>query len=173
MSHSLKYAWSLALHPFHWITVIMVVFLDQASKYWIIWKLDIGERIPILPVFDITHIKNKGAAFGMFHDTSPAFRLVFFGLVTIICLILLLYWLGTTPIAEKWQRFGLSLILGGALGNLKDRIVFGQVTDFIHVFYKSWSYPAFNIADSAITIGVAIILIRMLAHQMKAKKIVS
>lgn len=168
---SVSFNWKLALAPMHLVVAIGVFVLDQLTKYLIIFNLELGRSIPVLPFFEIVHVKNKGAAFGIFHDSSPAFRLLFFGAVTIVCLILLTYWLGTTPVFEKLQRLGLSLILGGALGNLKDRAIFGEVTDFVHVFYKSYSWPAFNIADSAISVGVAIIFIHLLLSTKKNKSV--
>jgi signal peptidase II len=146
----------------HIVTVLVSVILDQVTKYLVIFNMRLGERIPILPFFDLVHIKNRGAAFGIFHDSSPMFRLIFFGIVTIVCVYLLVYWLGTTPREDKWQRFALALILGGALGNLKDRVFFGQVTDFARIYYEAWSWPAFNIADSAISIGVTIVVLKLL-----------
>jgi signal peptidase II len=157
-----KFSWSLAFSPLPLWVVGLIFVLDQLTKYWIIWTLRIGEGFSVLPFFEITHIKNKGAAFGIFHNSSPMFRIVFFGIVTLVCLYLLIYWLGTTSLSDRWQRIGLSLILGGALGNLKDRIVFGEVTDFLYIRYGEFYWPAFNIADAAISTGVAMILIQMI-----------
>lgn len=158
----IKFSWKAALRPLHIWIVVLVFLFDQVTKWMIIFNLRVGESISVLPFFEITHIKNKGAAFGVFHNTSPAFRIVFFGIVTLVCLYLLIYWLGTTLKEDLWQRISLSLILGGALGNLKDRSLFGQVTDFLYFHYEGWSWPAFNIADSAISVGVALILLRLL-----------
>lgn len=162
MKNSVQFNWRLALLPMHLVVVISSVILDQITKYLVIFNMQLGERIPLLPVLDLVHIKNRGAAFGIFHDASPWFRLIFFGVVTIVCVYLLVYWLGTTPKEDRWQRFALALILGGALGNLKDRVFFGQVTDFVRVYYQDWSWPAFNVADSAISVGVVIIILRLL-----------
>lgn len=120
--------------------------------------MPLGSKIELLSFFELVHIKNRGAAFGIFHDASPAFRAIFFGIVTLVCVWLLLNWLGSTPVRERLQRIGLSLILGGALGNVIDRVFFGEVTDFVHVFYRNFSWPAFNVADSAISVGVVLIL---------------
>lgn len=164
-----NFSWKLALNPLHlWIVGIIFV-LDQLTKYWIIWTMRIGEGFFVLPFFEITHIKNKGAAFGIFHNSSPMFRIIFFGIVTIVCLYLLIYWLGTTPLSDRWQRIGLSLILGGAIGNLKDRIIFGEVTDFLYIHYGEFYWPAFNIADAAISSGVAIILLRVIPWRRSHK----
>lgn len=146
----------------HIWTVALTFGLDQLTKYLIIFNLELGERIAVMPFFNIVHFKNKGAAFGMFHDASPAFRLVLFSAITIACLIFLVWMLGTSPVWDKFHRFCLALILGGALGNVKDRLIFQQVTDFLDVYYKEYHWPAFNIADSAISVGVTLLILRYL-----------
>lgn len=160
--HPVPFRWKNALAPLNVWTIAIVVFLDQAVKYLVIWNLEIGERIPLTPFLNLVHFKNKGAAFGMFHDASPTFRLVFFGLVTLVCIVFLLWSLGTSPAWDKFHRFNLSLILGGALGNVKDRVIFQQVTDFIDVYYQDYHWPAFNVADMAISTGVTLLVIRFL-----------
>ena len=162
METSLKFSWDLLKYPLIWAAVILVVVLDQISKQLIILFLPIYRRIEFIPYLNIVHAKNRGAAFSLFHDSSPAFRFFFFGVVTILCLGLLIYWIGTTPLQQKWQRFSFALILGGAFGNLIDRVLYGEVTDFIDVFYKSYHWPAFNVADSSITVGVSIIVLTMI-----------
>lgn len=162
--NQLPFSFKRALLPMHWITVLTCLIGDQVIKYLIIFKVPRGASIEVLPFFEIVHIKNRGAAFGMFHDASPTFRLVFFGIVTIVALVWLVRELGMTAPESKGLRFALALILGGALGNVKDRVIFGEVTDFLHVFYKEFSWPAFNIADSCISVGVTIMLF-LFAHQ--------
>ena len=140
----------------------MVFTLDQASKFAVVTSIQIGEKIEVLPFLDLIHTKNRGAAFGMFHQSGALFRLFFFGAVTVICLYMLIYWLGTTPLAEKAHRFCLSLILGGAFGNLFDRVAFGEVTDFVDVYWKQYHFYTFNIADSGISVGVTLLILLML-----------
>jgi len=173
MSQGEKFEWAKLWKPLHIWTIAVIFILDQLTKYLVIWLMPLGKVIPVFAFFDFVHIKNRGAAFGIFHDSSPLFRALFFGIVTIVCVWLLLNWLGATPLKDRLQRFGLCLILGGALGNVKDRIVFGEVTDFIHFYYQSFSWPAFNIADAAISIGVALILFQMLQERLskRAKRV--
>lgn len=169
-----KFSWTRVLLPMHIWTVLSVFVLDQITKWWVLFEIDHGrERISIWePWMAIIHVKNPGAAFGLFAESSLIFRLVVFGLVTLACVGLLLYWLGTTPQAYRWQRFAFALVLGGAFGNLKDRILFQQVTDFIAVriplgFLQSinenwisyYDWPTFNVADMAISTGVTLIFI--------------
>lgn len=117
-----------------------------------------GTQIEILPFINLVHTKNRGAAFGMFHNTGASFRLLFFGAVTIVCLYTLIHWLGTIDERKRFQRFCFSLILGGAFGNLLDRICFGEVTDFVDAYYNGYHFYVFNIADSAITVGVTLLI---------------
>jgi len=98
-------------------TIGIVFVLDQITKWFIRTNLNLGQHIPLLPFLEITRLNNKGAAFGMFHNSSVAFRAVFFGIVTIICIYLLTQWLGKTPLSERFMRFSLAMTLGGAFGN--------------------------------------------------------
>lgn len=156
----IPFSWKNVWTPLNIWTVVLCVLLDQGSKYLIIFTMDEGRRIPIFSFFNLVHYKNKGAAFGMFHDASPTFRLIFFGLITIICVAFLIWSIGTSPRWDRFHRFSLALILGGALGNVKDRVIFQEVTDFIEVFYKTYYWPAFNVADMAISVGVTLLIAR-------------
>ena len=157
------------MQPMHWVVVILAVASDQATKIWVRASIDEGSvGFSVIPgFFDIVHTQNKGAAFGMFNTASPTFRMIFFTLITIICLVLLFYWLGTSPMFEKLQRFSIALILGGAFGNVIDRAWFGQVTDFVDVYWKFHHWPAFNIADSAISVGVTLIFLKLIPDSLR------
>lgn len=157
--------WKAIRRPLHLWTVGSVFVIDQITKLLVVLYVDLGASIPIIPPYlNLVHTKNRGAAFGIFHDASPTFRLVFFGAVTLICVYLLLNWLSTADNKDKWNRFSLSLILGGAFGNLLDRSLFGQVTDFVDCYFPWWDYhfAAFNIADSGISVGVTLIFIHLI-----------
>jgi signal peptidase II len=173
MTEELEFSAKRVFQPLHIGIFVGVLVLDQLTKVLIMWKLPLGSKIPLLPFFEITHIKNRGAAFGIFHDSSDTFRAIFFGIVTIICIYLLVQWLGKTPLKEKLIRVCLAMVLGGAFGNLIDRVAFGEVTDFVHVFWRGvYSYPAFNIADSAISVGIALILLHVFVLSKRKKKAV-
>lgn len=166
-----KFDRSLAMELWIWIVVVFLFILDQGTKLWIIHHVHMMEHLTVFKLgnfgFDIVHVQNQGAAFGIFHGQSAMFRLIFFGIVTLVCLYLIIYWLGTTVKSEKMQRWGLALIMGGAFGNLIDRIRFGYVTDFLDVYYARHHWPAFNVADSAICVGVGLIVLRMLLNSKK------
>ena len=137
---------------------LVIVAADQLTKLMVIDNLTYLQRIPILPVLDLVHLHNTGAAFSFLADASGWQNWMFAG-VAIVVSGVIFWWLVKLP--EGGRRvlsLGLALVLGGAIGNLIDRILYGYVIDFILFYYHEWSYPAFNIADSAITCGVALIL---------------
>lgn len=135
---------------------LIVVILDQLAKFIVRDFLALHQSIEIIPgIFSLTYIRNPGAAFGMFRDGSEIFRQFFLIGTSIAALIIIVYFYYKTQ-DGLLTKFGLSLIAGGAVGNLIDRIVFGSVIDFLDVYWKAYHWPAFNIADSAITIGVGI-----------------
>jgi signal peptidase II len=139
---------------------LLVVFLDQASKAWILSTLTVGEFFPVIEgLFNIAHVRNPGAAFGFLAGASPAFRAVFFGAVTVAAILLILCYLRQTRTDDLAFVFSLSLILAGAVGNLIDRIRFGEVVDFLDVYLGTYHWPAFNVADSAISTGAAILML--------------
>jgi signal peptidase II len=149
------------------LTVAAVVVLDQATKAYIAATMVLHESLTIVQgVVNITHIRNPGAAFGFLAQASPGFRSFFFIAVTLLAIALIVYYIMTSRTEERWLVFGLSLILGGAAGNLVDRIRFGEVIDFIDVYLRTAHWPAFNVADSAISLGALIMLFDM----MKRKK---
>jgi len=138
------------------IIVLSVVALDQATKYLILTLIPVHDSIEIFPFLRIVHVRNIGAAFGMFKNLGSAF----FVLLSFIAIGFILYLLAK----RIYNSFGLSLILGGAIGNLIDRIAHGMVTDFIDFSVGAFHWPAFNVADSSLTIGIGIIL---LTHLLK------
>lgn len=148
----------------------MVILLDQATKQFAEAMLTAYEAVTVLPFFDLTLMYNKGAAFSFLSDQS-GWQRWFFVVLALIVTAVLIGWLRRLKQEEKWVALSLSLIIGGAVGNVIDRILFGQVIDFIDVYYRAESclpgfarlssechWPAFNLADAAITIGVAIML---------------
>jgi len=139
-----------------WLAVIFFI-LDHASKQYVVEHLFLGERINILPIFDFTLRYNTGAAFSLFADQG-GWQVTFFTSISILVGGGLIYWLYTLPAKNWWLNVSLNLILAGAFGNLYDRITMGKVTDFILVYYQQWHFPAFNIADSVIFLGAAMML---------------
>jgi signal peptidase II len=141
----------------------LVLLLDQLTKAWIISTLRVHESFAVIGgFFNITHVRNPGAAFGFLAGASPAFRYVFFLAVTVAAIALILRYLRTTRIEDLSLVFSLALILAGAVGNLIDRVRFGEVVDFLDVYIVGYHWPAFNVADSAITVGAAILIVVLL-----------
>ncbi len=148
-----RIAWGMWL-----IVSLVVVAVDQFTKMMVTDSLTLYQRVSVLPFIDIVRLHNSGAAFSFLAGASGWQRWVFTG-VAVMVSAGLLWWLLHLPRKGKGVlALGLALLLGGAIGNLIDRVVFGYVVDFILVYYREWSYPAFNIADSAISCGVALVL---------------
>ncbi len=153
-----------------WLAVaVFVIVLDQLSKLWVVACLRLYQRIEILPLFDLTHVHNTGAAFSFLADAGGWQRWFFLGLAVLISGAILHY-LWRLKAHEQGQLAGLSLILGGALGNFIDRARLGFVIDFLDFHYRQWHWPAFNIADAAITIGVALLLLDSFRPHQKNKE---
>lgn len=147
------------LRSWPWLALAaLVALLDQASKWWVLQQLQPGEVLPVLPFFNLVLTFNEGAAFSFLSDAGGWQRWLFIGLTVIVSAGLVI-WILRLHRGEKWLAGGLSLVLGGALGNLVDRVRFGRVTDFLDFHWQGWHWPAFNLADSAITVGVVILLL--------------
>jgi len=140
-----------------WLSAL-VVALDQASKQVIMASMSLYDSLPVVPFLRLTYVHNTGAAFSFLSDAGGWQRWLFAGLAIFIGSVIGV-WLGRLERRQKLLAVSLALILGGAVGNLIDRLVYGFVIDFIDVYYQSWHWPAFNIADMAISIGVALMLL--------------
>lgn len=143
-------------------TTALLIVLDQLTKAWVLASLKLHEGFAVIDgFFNIVHVRNPGAAFGFLAGASPAFRSVFFIAVTVAAILLILYYLRRTRIGETSLVFSLALILSGALGNLIDRVRFGEVVDFLDVYVGAHHWPAFNVADTAISTGAALLVLLM------------
>ena len=142
-----------------WLLVsLAVIVLDQITKFIVVEQLSLYQRVPILPWFDLVRLHNTGAAFSFLADAPGWQNWLFLG-VAVTVSIGIVWWLTRLPrTGHGVLALGLSLVLGGALGNVIDRLLYGYVVDFLLFYYRDWSYPAFNVADSAITCGVVLIL---------------
>jgi len=140
-----------------WLSVLVIV-LDQASKLAIDHGMQLYESIALLPFFNLTYVHNTGAAFSFLSGVGGWQRWFLAGLAMAMSVVLGL-WLSRLQKHETLLAASLSLILGGAVGNLIDRLLYGYVIDFLDVHYGSWHFPAFNIADSAITLGAFLMFI--------------
>jgi signal peptidase II len=142
----------------HWIRVtVLIVLLDQGTKHLAVGSLEANRPMAILPSVELLLSYNKAISFNWFQFAHDVQRWPLVGL-SILASGLLGWWLSRVPSGRPILATGLALILGGALGNMLDRARIGSVIDFVHVSYKTWSFPVFNFADAAITIGVIAIL---------------
>jgi signal peptidase II len=145
-----------------WMAAI-IVLLDQATKALVRARLPLHESVTVIPgFFDLTHVRNTGAAFGMLNSVDFAYKPVVMVLVAVVALLAVAVYAFTLPPDQRLARWGLALILGGAIGNLIDRAVAGFVVDFVDVYWRGVHFWAFNVADSAITVGVALMLLDVL-----------
>jgi signal peptidase II len=148
----------------------LVVIGDRVSKLFIQQRMNGFDTVPVIPGWlQIIHTENPGAAFGMLAEGNPFVRsAVLIGVSALVLIFVASALLGRSgSFSAPLARFGLALILGGAIGNLYDRVTRGTVTDFIEVFHGSWSFPAFNVADSAITVGAIFLLLDLLRPKRK------
>ena len=145
-----------------WVPAIVLV-ADQATKEMVRRSLPLHESVSVIPGFlDFTHIRNAGAAFGFLNGVEFPFKAVVIALVAAAALIGVGLYTMALAREQLLPRFGLSLILGGAAGNLVDRVFAGSVVDFVDVYWRDYHFWAFNVADSAITIGVVLIILDMI-----------
>ncbi len=146
----------------HWLWLsLLVIVLDLGSKYLADSLLTYANPVPLLPVFDLTLLYNTGAAFSFLAGAGGWQRWLFVAIAMGMSAFLL-HWMYRTPRSHYLLGVGLALVLGGALGNLYDRTVHGHVVDFISLHWEGYYFPAFNIADTAITLGTLALLVDML-----------
>ncbi len=155
-----------------WMAVAMlVVVADQLTKLAVIHYIDLYDRVPLASFINLTHQRNTGAAFSFLADAG-GWQRWFFTILALLVSAFILRWLwrarrdAPLPLAA-----GLSLVLGGAVGNLIDRLMHGYVTDFIQVWFGDWAFPSFNIADSAITVGAALLIVDSLFFSGRTDKV--
>lgn len=150
-----------------WLAVLAVI-LDQVTKVAAEQLLTFAQPVYLLPVLDFTLLYNKGAAFSFLAD-QPGWQRWFFTAVSTGVSIMLIVWIKRLPRGAVWLPIALALILGGAIGNLIDRVIYGHVVDFISVHWNNRYFPAFNIADSAITLG-AIMMVLDVIREIKEER---
>lgn len=138
----------------------VVIVLDQITKLWVASSMRLHQTIEIFSWFSLTYVRNPGAAFSLFADHSSAFRVPFFALVFVLAGGAIAFFVRQTPASQKSVLAACGLVLGGAIGNLIDRIAYGEVIDFALAHWRDYYWPAFNVADSGISVGVVILLLR-------------
>jgi signal peptidase II len=135
----------------------LIVVLDQATKLIVEHTLFYGQRISVLPFFDLTLIYNRGAAFSFLAQGS-GWQRWFLSAIAVLAIVFILWLMKTQAQQSRRLMLALSLILAGAIGNLIDRLAYGHVVDFVLIYWHPWYYPAFNVADSAITVGAILVI---------------
>jgi signal peptidase II len=146
-----------------WLFVLLVVgvlVLDQSTKLYVHTTFMLHESRPVIAnFFHLTYVRNPGAAFGLLARQHPDFRRLFFPVVTGVAVLVLLFYFSRIPSQRFLTLWGVGLIVGGAVGNGLDRLWLGQVIDFLDFYWQTYHWPAFNVADSAICIGVGLLLL--------------
>lgn len=150
----------------YYLIALVVIAIDQLSKWIIVKNMEIGESIPIINhVFYITSHRNRGAAWGILEN-----KMWFFYIITVIFVIFIVFYMEKYAKTDKLLGVALGLILGGAIGNFIDRVFRKEVVDFIHTYIFSYNFPVFNIADTALCVGVGLMIIQTILEGKKAKE---
>jgi signal peptidase II len=145
------------------IVVAAILAFDQLTKWLVARSLDLHEMRPIVDgLLSLSHVRNRGAAFGILSDADLPYQAVLFSVLSLAALAAIAVYAMRLPLAARLPQLALSLVLGGAIGNLVDRLRHGYVVDFVHVYWKQYQWPDFNVADSAISIGVALLVLDIL-----------
>jgi len=166
------FSWRESGLKWWWIAAAAIV-LDQLTKLWIVDSIPNGGSVTVLPVLNIIHTYNPGAAWSMFANAGGAQRWIFSGLAVVVSVVLV-YWLRRLPLAsQRVLVTGLTLILGGAIGNVLDRLRLGHVVDFVQVHWGNSYFPAFNVADSAISVGAVFVVLDALLEAQRERKLKS
>ncbi len=154
------------------MTSNILILLDQFTKYLIARHIPLYHNIPVISdFFNLTHIRNPGVAFGLFAQNTAEYKAMVFVAISTFAIIAILYFFHHTPSNKKIVINGLTLICGGAIGNLIDRVLYKEVIDFLDFFIGSYHWPAFNVADSCITIGVGMMILDSFFSQHPTQKI--
>ena len=142
---------------------VSILGLDQVTKELVTARMTLYSSVAVIPgLFHLTLVTNRGALFGLFHDMASPYRNLIFTFVPMLAIVVILLFQYRTTVSDTMAQAGLALILGGAVGNLIDRLRFGHVVDFLDVFIGEHHWPAFNVADASISIGVSLLVLDLL-----------
>jgi signal peptidase II len=139
---------------------LSIVAVDQATKWLVVRRLPLYEDVPLISgLLSLQHVRNSGAVFGLLSGTEIPGKAYVFAAMSLCALFALTYYARTIPREERLPRFALSLVIGGAIGNLIDRVRFGYVVDFVKMYWERHVWPNYNVADSAISIGLVLLVV--------------
>ena len=156
---------------YFYLISLVIVLLDQLTKLLVVWSMRLGRNIPIVPgFFDLTFVLNPGAAFSLFATLPEWIRNPFFILISVAAAVLIVAYRSRYLRENRLASVSLALILGGAIGNLIDRLRYGVVVDFLDAHIYEYHWPIFNVADSAISVGVTLLFIEMLLEWRRERK---
>jgi signal peptidase II len=159
------------MRKFHLLIAVFVVLLDRMTKLAVARNISLHDNIQIIPdFFRITHVENRGAAFGLFADSPSEWKIAMLVLFSVVALVIVSTLLWRNSHSMNTTGIGLSLILGGAVGNLWDRLLSGRVVDFLLFYVGEYQWPAFNVADSAIVVGAGLLVIEILFAKTPSEK---
>lgn len=162
------------MRRFHFLIALSVVLLDRLTKWTIAKDISLHDSIQVIPgFFRLTHVENRGAAFGLFADSPTQWKIAMLVLFSVVALIVVTALLWRNSHSMMTTGIGLALILGGAIGNLWDRLLNGRVVDFLLFYVGQYQWPAFNVADSAIVVGAGLLAIEILFAKTPAQEKVS
>jgi signal peptidase II len=148
----------------HILLMLLVVVVDQASKAIVVRNIGLHDYVPLIDgLLSLSHVRNHGAAFGLLSDWNIPYQSLLLSTLSLLALGAIAAYFVRLPKSAWLPRLSLSLVLGGAVGNVIDRLRLGYVVDFVHVYWRDYQWPDFNVADSAITIGVALLVIDILS----------
>ncbi len=163
-----------AMRKYHFLIAVLIVFFDQVAKWIVARNLSLHDSLVVIPgLFRITHVQNRCAAFGLFADSPTQWKIAILIAFSLIALVVVSALLWKNSHAMSVTGVGLALILGGAVGNLWDRLINGHVVDFLDFYVGSYHWPAFNIADSAIVVGALLLVAEILFSKAPEQQKVS
>ena len=151
---------------FHLCLALSVIIADQVTKWFAAFHLRPHHSVEVIPgFFNLTLVRNNGMAFGFMSGETSAYRAIFLSALSLAALALILFYVSRIPLTHRWMHIGLSMIFGGAVGNIIDRVRHQYVIDFLDFYWQKFSWPAFNIADSCISVGMGLLLLGYFFHR--------
>jgi signal peptidase II len=152
------------------LLVLATLCLDRWTKSLVHSRFELNESVSVIDgLFNITYVRNTGVAFGIFSSVTMSAKSILLSLFTIIAAVVVVIYSFSTPVRNRLLQIALAFILGGALGNLYDRLSFGYVIDFLELYFRNYHWPSFNVADSAISIGVVLLAIEIIRNETHAR----